>query len=569
MLVVVLLVYLGVWASGHRAYLFDPMFQSDDARTHLTQFIQFGANSALASDPVLLEMRAMMPVGVWLLYRVLTPFTGLLAAAKIVQGLALIIVLVAGAHLARARHAGLAAGVLLVFLILRSPHLLHAAAGGLPRSFAPGLLALWIAGAMARSERIRFTSALLAGMLYPMVMALLLGAELLLIGAQSETWRAARSRLKRYALLVACALFLVGLHSAMTGDPGMAVSLAEARESRAFGPQGRLQEESGLPFPDPAEEAGRHLVSPLHAGGTALWSRLGDLYRACGSAAPLAVVALVALLVWLRVAPLPRASAALLLAGLVLYVLARAFAFRLYAPQRYMSLGLPLATVAFSVGAVGLVAPRLAASRRQIVRNVAAATLMLLLWAAAGDGIHAPPGDGMELHGGAYPATLATPPNLRVTGLYQALHALPLEARIAAHPMDGDDITLWGERAATPSYETLQPWFAGSWRRLSAYTEEVLRALYATDRREILDFFDRRGVTHLLLNRYRYGAYYRRNARLFEPFGSYVRKLLQSTPREQLKLASVPSAAVVWRSGPYQLVDAGRLAAAWGLDQRL
>ncbi|MCK5799148.1 MAG: hypothetical protein KAI47_18270, partial [Deltaproteobacteria bacterium] len=307
------------------------------------------------------------------------------------------------------------------------------------------------------------------------------------------------------------------------------------------------------------------LVSPFVSSGLGLVTSGARLYRDLASTGPLIILAFLAFLVLVRASPPEGGVAFLALATLVVYVLARVFAFKLYAPQRYGAYGLPMVTIVFAAMTLGRLGSRLPAARRHVLRNGAATFFILALWAFAGSGVRQPPADGMTLSGRAYPSHLRVDPRIKVKSLYPALRRLPEEARVAAHPIDANDISLWSGRAATPSYETLQPWFSRSWQRLRTGAERTLTALYATRRETVLAFCARDHVTHLLVNRDRYGTAFRRKAKLFEPLGGFVARLLRDIPSpEAFVLARVPPATVVWHEGLFILVDCAKLREAWG-----
>src|SRR5690606_11215733 len=122
--------------------------------------------------------------------------------------------------------------------------------------------------------------------------------------------------------------------------------------------------------------------------------------------------------------------------------------------------------------------------------NFIAAGLILLVWFCAGHGQKGP--SGMFISAA------------RDRSLHEFVRTLPKDVRIASHPMDGDGIPYFGARATMGTFETLQPWFVDSWRRQKQRTEATLRALYATERKDVLSYAKERNVTHILLNRQRY-----------------------------------------------------------------
>jgi hypothetical protein len=541
------LAYLAAWTRGNAAVLFDPMVQADDARTILFPFHRYGPEGALADDPVAREMAAYTPPFVRGLYAVLVPWVGLHVAPKIVQALSLLVLFWAGWIAVRSRRVGLAGGVLLVFLFLHSGYCVRKIAGGLPRSFAFPALALWIAGALAGRERVRVAATVVAAATYPVAALLLLAAEGLYT-LRSGLWptRALRGRLLRYSLTVALAALVLApyLVSGAAGD--RVHTLAEAAAEPAFGRQGRLLV---LPFADGGTELMAAMTGPFAARGSAISPAWGALYRRLAGAGPLLFLALLLLIPVARVSAPPLAAASLLLGSIAVYALAIALAFRLYSPARYTDYGGTVVVVALAVASIGHLRARWREPRRAIARNLAATAFIAFLCLLAGDGIV--PRTGGALDG------------RRQARLYEFARGLPSSSRIAAHPLDGDDLPFWAGRSTLVGYETLQPWYVGSWGRQKELTTDLLRALYATDRQELLDFTARHAVTHLLLRPARYDGDFKRDARLFEPFGSFTDGLLEGRAMQDLVLASVPPEAVVFRDRAFLLVDVARLREAW------
>jgi len=541
------LAYVAVWVRGNAEVLLDPMVQADDARTILFPFHRYGEEHALAKDPVAAEMLSYTPPVVRALYAALVPWTGLYAAPKVVQGLAILMLLWAGWVLLRSRRAGLGAAVVLVFLFLHTTYCVSKIAGGLPRSFAFPLVALWMAGALAGRERVRVASILLGAAIYPVAMVILVAAEgLFALRDGVRPTRALVGRLARYGLVVAVCALLLGpfLVGGVGGD--RVHTAAEASSMPVFGREGRLKL---IPLGADAHKFTTYMVAPFESTGRFPSSRFNELYRTLGAAGPLVLLAGLLLLSWTRIAPPPAAAATLWIGSIVIYAAAIVLAFRLYSPDRYPWYGGTTSALALALGAIGLLAPRLPRERRTIVRNFAAAAFVGGLWLFVGDGIV--PRNGSSLDGRTH------------ASLYAFARVLPVDARIASHPLDGDDLPFWAGRATLGGYETLQPWYVDSWRRQRLRTMGLLGALYAIDREEVLRFAAQNRVTHLLLRHDRYGDEYRRRAQLFEPFGTILERMLADRERDQLALAHVPPEAVVYRDDELSLVDVALLRKAW------
>jgi hypothetical protein len=539
-------VYVAVWVRGHEGFLVDTMLQQGDTRIFFP-FHRFVEPGLFANDPIAREVSSFVTPGVYLFYRVLTPLTGIYIVPKVVQVVCLALLLAAGWLLIQSRRAGLAAGVLLVFLMLHTPFVPYRIAGGLPRSFAFPLFAIWCAGTLTRSERTRFASALLAAFTYPPAMAMIVAGE----GVHGLLTRASAPALvpwlKRYALLVLLCAVTVLAYAFFRHDSGHIHTLAEAQNEPAFGPDGRLRV---LPFGEPVPAIAWTFASPYLPNGRDVVAGLSAHSEALGSANAVIAVTLLILLVALRLTPVPRATFAFFCGAVFVYVVARILAFRLYSPMRFCEYGMPAASIFLATSALGLAAPRLRPRRlRASLRNGAVLLFMGALWLLNGDGVVAD--NGMSSRGE------------RGARLHAHIRQLPPESRIACHPLDADDIPYWGQRAATDGYETLTVWFTEDWKRQKERTQDTLSALYATDPEALMDYCERYGITHLLVRLDRYGPDFVAAAALFEPFTQFITEHLSSIDRHDLAMLEVPGTAVVYAEDPYRLIDVERIRAAW------
>jgi hypothetical protein len=293
------------------------------------------------------------------------------------------------------------------------------------------------------------------------------------------------------------------------------------------------------------------ILHPFAAGGDPLPAAATELvadYKKYQTTGPLVVVALLLVLGATRLAPRARTAAAFLCSSLLLYALARYFAYKLYAPERYYAFGAPMVGVALGVGTLGFLVPRLR-RHRSTVRNVVAAAFIVGLTVFAGDGIVAKNGMTIERD--------------KREDLYDFVETLPVNARIACHPWDGDDIPWWSARATTGGYETAQMWFVEGAARVEKRTDAVIHALYATDRQTVLAYAKDWKVTHLLLHPDRYRSDIARKAGFIEPMTSYAQRLVAGKTTSDFVLASPPESAIIWHENGAVIVDVKRLARAW------
>lgn len=544
-----LLYYVRRWMKGNDELLFDPFFTNDDARTALFPFHQYTPERALLDDPIANEMKAYLMPGVWLLYRILVPTVGLFWATKWVQAICLLIFVYSGFLLARSRRAGLAAAAVLVFLMLHTAFVVNRIAGGFGRSFAFPLFALWLAGAITQSERVRYAAAMLGAVTQNYAVAIILGAEGIfsVLDAFDRSWKVLFGRAKRYLLLVAACVALIVPFAIFQGkNTGHPQTVEQADAFVGF----KARHRGELPFADPAPTFAKSAVAPLStAGEKKLAPGWAKSYEKHATTGPLVIIALLFLIGLARLGPPARPALAFMGSTILIYTLARIYAFKLYSIERYYAFGMPMVTIALCVVGVGLVAPRLKPSYRTALRNVLAAGFIMGLWALSGDGIVKK--NGMEIDARS---------NAK---LFTFVKTLPKESRLLAHPFDADDIPWWSGRATTGGYETTQFWLVEATQRAQERTDAALSALYATDRSALLEYAQKYKVSHILLRKDRYLTDFRTKAQFIEPFTSMTNKLLAKVQLDELVLGKVPESAVIYDDKWFRIVDIKLLGAAW------
>gem|GEM_PF-707909 len=546
----VLLAFVWRFTQANLGMLFDADLQNDDARTILFPFHQYGEAGTLGDDPIAQEMLSAVPWGVRGLYLVLVPFIDIFAAAKVVQFISLGVLGWAAFILSRSRRTGLAAGVLLVFLMLHTPFVVDRVAGGLPRAFGFPCFALWVAGLMAGKRLPRFLAPVLLALSYPSIMNLILAAEGLLAirGAGRRGGRVVLRRLKRYALVVGVC-FVCVLPAAMgSSDRGPIHTLEQAKKEPAFGRSGRLYI---LPFAEPVKAMGEAFLDPVSVARPARSdSALRTALRNEGVLIAAALMGLLLLIPILRWGPSPQMAIAFVAGAIIVYAASRILAFRLYSPERYYSFGMRMAGIAVIMCCVPQawfwVKNR---SHRESARNLTVLAFVGLVWGLGGDRIRTDTGMVVDRKTDAE--------------LYEFVRTLPKDVRFATHILDGDGIPLFGARAHMGSYETLQPWFVDSWARQKERAMSTQAAYYATERKTVLDYVEKHGVTHFLLNKGRLGKHASRKSGSFQPFTAHVRKILKKRRKRPLLFTRPPKGSVVFQQGRFRVVSVEELKKIW------
>src|SRR5690606_7624338 len=319
----VLASYLSTLIGGNWGLLINPDLQNDDARTIMFRYHQYAAADALGDDPIANEMLSLVPWGVRLLYLAFVPIFDVYVASKLVQAVALGVLLYAAVVLARSRRTGLGAAALLLFFLLHTPYAVDRIGGGLPRAFGFPCFALWLAGVLAGKRGPRFSAPVILAFTYPSIMNLILAAEglMALRGIGRIQWGIVGRRLRRYALLVGVCIACV-LPAAMgDADRGPIHTLEQAQAEPAFGRSGRLWI---LPFAKPVDAMRGALSSPLKVRGGTVFPSI----RRTVDGEQLASVRVLAgflLLPFLRWVPPPAGAVSLFAGATVFYARSRIF----------------------------------------------------------------------------------------------------------------------------------------------------------------------------------------------------------------------------------------------------
>lgn len=380
------------------------------------------------------------------------------------------------------------------------PFFLKNISGGLSRSFAAPLLALFVLGWLRHNGRLMALTLLLQALCIPYMAILCAGCACLdavfsrLTGRNGPAFPAA----PWHGLVLGLAAVLVwhmnqAMNSAGFGPLAMGQALVGRPE---FTAAGRLDL---FPLPNPFFDL---IYWPFEGIGLfldiGLWTGIVSL-----------VVLLPFLIVGLRRAPWSRLAAkirplAFLLAGsLLLYLVARLVALALFVPDRYISYTINL------LYALGLaVCLRFALAGLAGSRSAAAGlvTLAVIL--------------------GAWRDTDASLYDYRAdASLYAAVAALPKDALLAGHPEILDTVLTFGQRNVLASFELAHPWSTGYWQLLAPRLEAELTAYYAKEPQTVIAVARTYGITHFVVRESDFTAKALAGHPLFAPYDERIREL--------------------------------------------
>lgn len=471
----VLILSLVVCGIAHRHAFLSPYVINDDVRQQIYWMARWLDPGLYPSDLLSDYAAAYVPVGVKALYFLAAKGVGCdpLLFSKLLSA-ALFCLLAVGLWGIGRALGGRGLGLACASMAWLLPFFLKNISGGLSRSFASPLLALFVWAWIRRRGPAMAVTLLLEALFIPYIAVLCAGCCCLDAAVSRMARRAGPAFPARpwhgLVLLAAAGLVWRMNHDLVAAGFGPLVSGLAVFGRPEFAALGRLDL---FPLPNPFfdlvywpfEGIGLFLDSGLAAGIISLVVLLPFLV--CGARrAP-----------WARLLPGLRPVAFLLAGSLLLYALARAVAFALFVPDRYVTYSINL------VYALGLaVCLRWALAPAACPRRRAAVLLLL----AAGLGAW------RLTDAGLYDYSREAP-------LYAAVAKLPKDALVAGNPELLDNVLTFGRRNVLASFELAHPWNQGYWRRFEPRLADQVEAYYAKSPAAVRELVRRYGVTHIVV----------------------------------------------------------------------
>lgn len=494
-----------VFVFAHRQALDSPYVINDDARQQLYWMASWRDGDLYPPSLLSEYAKLYVPAGVKAVYRAAAVFADPLQASKAVTGALFMAFCLAMYGLGRTlggERLGFAAAAASWLM----PYFLYNISGGLSRAFAAPLMAMFLLAWVRRKGSFMGLVLLLQAVCIPYICILCCLACGLAWGGAVLTKKPLPPfprRIFHVIALLACVLAVYSMQQEMDASGfGPLVGIADMLGRPEFGPLGRLDL---FPLPNPFFDL---IYWPFE--------RIG-LFLDSGLFAGIASLVLLALPVvygarrfpWKTLGPHLRPFAFLGAASLMLYILARMFALKLFVPDRYVSYSInifyALALAACFTGALG----------RFLSRRGAGAALLVLA-AVLG---------AIRLSGaGLYDYSSGAP-------VYQAARELPKDAIIAGHPEDMDNVLTFGRRNVQASFELAHPWSKGYWELYEPRLKDVFEAYYASDPREVRAFCEKYGVTHILVDAARFTPEFMKKSPFFAPFDARIRELAANAGR--------------------------------------
>ena len=498
---IVVFLTLGVFAVAHRHGLVSPYIINDDVRQQIFWMARWLDPALYPSDLLTRYAAAYVPAGVKALYFLTAKGAGLdpiLFSKLLTGGLFLVLALaffgIGSVFEGRVLGYGCAAMAWLM------PFFMKNISGGLSRSFAAPLLALFLLAWLRRSGRGMSLVLLLEAIFIPYIAVLCAGCaclDALFARLQDRPDAPFPTRPSHGLVLLGAAGIVWSFNHALTVSGfGPLVGRAALAVAPEFTAAGRLEL---YPLPNPFFDL---VYWPFESIGLfldiGLWAGIASLFVLL----PFVIVG-ARRAPWAELARKARPCGMLLAGSLVLYILARVVALKLFVPDRYISYTI---NVLYALGLAVVLRYALAGLLARPAGRIA------LLLVAAGLGAWRLTDAGLYDYRADMP-------------LYAAVRQLPKDALLAGNPEQLDTVLTFGRRDVLASYELAHPWSVGYWETYYPRLAHQAAAYYAKDPPTVLEFAKAYGVTHMVVRDADLTGAAIAKGPLFAPFDARIREL--------------------------------------------
>ena len=519
------------------AVFFDPYLQNDDTRMVIFPLW------ALHEDVFIGDYITQIMSGFqtpWLhksFYYIFTFVFDLLTVTKIAQILA---VAWGGFHMFRIGHrrAGGLGGLFSLYLVFHTYILLERAGGGLPRAFGLPIILMTVDGIDKNSDRQSGLGGILGFAIYPPAGLIALTTHCIWLTVQFivnkiDLFAFRKVMVKLGVVTLLCFLSISPLLISRN-VAGKLYSLEQARLMPEFGMTGRTKI---LPLKSATTVIARDIERMSVASDDSPLPFLKKFSSKIGGVLPYLFISFALLLAVVGLARPPYISLYVAIAGIVLFGLANLIAFRLYYPERMISLALPAAVLYLLSSTFTGIKYKIS---QIIVSRLSSLVIMFVFIGFMG-------------------VTFKGPIGLNVNAnsekeLYRFLQTLPEDALFAGHPTRMDNIPLWAKRRILVSNETSNTWFDEAWEEMKERTYDNFDAYYASNPGPLIALRKKYGVDYMLVHEVDISPYYSKSCNYFEPFTAWVKQLCQK-PNTDLIWRKATSTSVVGKASYYYVID--------------
>lgn len=489
-----------VFGIAHRHAFLSAYVINDDVRQQIFWMARWLDPRLYPQDLLSTYANVYVPPGVKALYYLAAKGFGCdpILFSKLLSGLLFVVLAVALCGIGLALE-GPTLGLACAAMVWLMPFFLKNISGGLSRSFAAPMLALFVWAWIRRRGVAMGLVLLLEALCIPYMALLCAGCSCLeatVSWARRRQGPAFPAKWWHIAVLALAGWLVWRMNHAVTVAGFGPLVTGSALLDPVFSAAGRLEL---FPLPNPFfdlvywpfESIGLFLDIGLFTGIASLAVLLPFLIRGARRAP------------WKALAPSLRPLAFLLAGSLLLYTAARIVALALFVPDRYISYSLNLLyALGLAVCLRWALAPAVCSRRR-------AAVLL---------GIAALVGVWRLSDAGLYDYSKDAP-------LYHAVAQLPYNALIAGNPEVLDTVLTFGRRNVLASFELAHPWSRGYWQRYRYRLAAQANAYYAKDIAQVIAMVRRWGVTHIVVRESDFTPEAMARHPLFEPYDTQIAML--------------------------------------------
>ena len=572
--------------------LFNRGVTNDDNRNRLLAYMTTYGHNQFEDDVFANAFKTNGPIGNRILYGGLSIFTkDIILASKIVQIGLLLTYIFLGFRLGKFV-LGNFGGALSVFSILTSEWLIGRIAGGLPRSFFP-ILTLALIYFLLTKKRYGLLLVMLVGALFYPVVTVVAGVTTVLIEAVTINdkgwegyWFEHKRWIKAFGMtIVTIVLMLFLLMGSMEAEIGRPYNVAEAVKELAFKEGGRLGQQLPLKYilrELPWALQGRPIYhwerykkegiefAKANNKKKAEWKgRFGELYVSVGlkylafrngllkmqewnylRGDPIGVLIYMLLpiaLIYIKWFRFPREIYIFIISAFICYVVSSIVAFRMYAPSRYLIVGMSVLVTQFHVIGFGYAINESNSVRRKLGLSALLLAIFIVRMIFHGPGIH--------INNGL---------NVGVTTEQKGLYAYIVDnvgeqKLLAGRPKVMDSIPLFTKRRVLINYESSLVWWKGFNENIvKPRTKVICTAYYAADVGPVVQLRNKYGVDYIMVYKEDLVRDDYPNSYMFSPYNDLGRKLFYQN-KGSFYLLHPQTNSIAYQDERYLLVDLSKL----------